>query len=266
MPLLRPLIRAFLLLPLLATGLAAQTLNVGGSGGALGLLREAGVTFREATGIQVVVMPSLGTQGGLRALADGKIDLAVIGRELNEAEAARGLRQVLVVRTPYGFATSLPNPPSLAAEVFAAYLREPRMKWPDGTPVRAVLRPATESDYVHMFAGFPGTDDAIATLRQRADIPVASSDQENLDLAESIPGSLVGTTLVQVVTERRSLQFVPVNGIRPGVEAFEAGVYPRVKPFFFIARATQAAAVDPFLAFLRSGDGQAILRRSGILP
>ena len=57
MPLLRPLIRAFLLLPLLATGLAAQTLNLGGSGGALGLLREAGVTFREATGIQVVVMP-----------------------------------------------------------------------------------------------------------------------------------------------------------------------------------------------------------------
>lgn len=266
MPFLRLPTTAFLLLLLLTTAGAAQTMNVGGTGGALGLLRETGVAFRDATGTQVVVMPSLGTQGGLRALADGKIDIAVLGRELTEAERARGLRTVLVVRTPYGFATSLPNPPSLAAEVIATYLREPRMKWPDGTPVRAVLRPPSESDYVHMFAAFPETDTAIAVLRERGDIPVAASDQENLDLAESIPGSLVGTTLAQVITERRSVQFIPVNGIRPSVEAFEAGVYPRVKPFFFVVRASGGGTADIFMAFLASEEGQVILRRSGILP
>jgi phosphate transport system substrate-binding protein len=265
MPFIRLPIAAFLVLLLLTTGGTAQTMNVGGTGGALGLLREIGVAFREATGMQVVVMPSLGTQGGVRALADGKIDIAVIARELTEAERARGLRHVLVIRTPYGFATSLPNPPSLAAEVIASYLREPRMKWPDGTPVRAVLRPPSESDYLHMFAAFPGTDSAIAALREREDIPVAASDQENLDLAESIPGSLVGTTLAQVVTERRSLQFIPVNGIRPSVEAFEAGVYPRVKPLFFVTRAAGPGATDTFMAFLASEEGQVILRRSGIL-
>lgn len=265
MPMLRLLIRAFLMLLSLTTGSAAQILVVGGTGGALALLRETGAAFRQASGIPVIVMPSLGTQGGIRALGDGRIDIAVIGRELTETERTRGLRHVLAVKTPYVFVTSLPNPPSLAAEVFATYLREPRMKWPDGTPVRAVLRPPTETDYIHMFAAFPGTNNAIATLRERSDIPVAASDQENLDYAESIPGSLVGTTLAQVITERRGVQFVPVNGIRPSVEAFEAGVYPRVKPFFFVARASGPAPAEAFMAFLASADGQAILRRCGIL-
>lgn len=251
---------------LLTTTAGAQTLTFGGTGGAIGTLRIVGAAFHRATGIDVVVLPSLGTQGGIRAITDGRIDIAVVGRGLTDAEQTRGLRSLLVLRTPYGFATSTPAPPSLAPEVFAAYLAEPRSKWPDGTPVRAILRPAAESDYLVIHAAFPGTDAAFAQLRRRGDVPVAATDQENLDLAERVPGSLVGTTLSQVVTEQRNLRFVPVNGIKPSIEALVAGMYPAAKSFHFLASTRESAAIAAFTAFVASDDGQTLMRQCGIVP
>jgi len=113
---------------------------------------------------------------------------------------------------------------------------------------------------------FPGTREAFVRLRQRADIPVATTDQENLDLAEGLAGSLVGTTLAQVVTEGRRLHFVPINGIRPSIEAVAGGMYGVTKSFHFHARTRPSDRVIAFMAFVGSEDGQAILRRCAILP
>jgi phosphate transport system substrate-binding protein len=266
MPICRGLALLVLLLPLLFGVAQARPLNVGGTGGALGTLRALAQAFEQETGTPVIVRPSLGTLGGLRAMAGGKLDIAVIGRDLTEAERARGPRRFLVTRTPFGLATSIQDPPPLAAEVIASYLLEPRMRWPNGIPVRIVLRPAADTDYQVIYAAFPGAEAAVAQLRQRQDIPIAATDQENLDLAETIPGSLVGTTLAQVITERRNLRFIPLNGIRPSLEAMEAGVYSASKSFHFLVGANPSEEATAFAAFITSPSGLALLRRCGNLP
>lgn len=259
--------RSALLLPwgLSQARATAPPIAIGGTGGALGTLRALGHGFHRLSGHTLQIVPSLGTQGGIRAVADGKIDIAVVGRAPNPAEQARGVQVMHELRTPFGFVTSIALPPSLAPEVIASYLIEPRMRWPDGSEVRPILRPANESDYLIMNRYFPGIDAAIARLRQRGDIPVASTDQENLDLAEQTQGSLVAATLAQVVTERRNLRFIPINGIRPSLEALEGGAYPGEKTFYLLTRHGGPPAAAAFVDFIASADGKATLRLCGCL-
>ena len=53
----------------------------------------------------VKVLPSLGTGGGLAAVAAGAIDLALAARPLNDAERAKGLQRLAYARTPIAFVT-----------------------------------------------------------------------------------------------------------------------------------------------------------------
>jgi phosphate transport system substrate-binding protein len=85
---------------------AAETLRVGGTGSAIGMLQQVGAEFTAATAIKVEVVTSLGSNGAIRALVDGMLDIAVPARPLKTDETAAGLRQVAVLRTAYVIATS----------------------------------------------------------------------------------------------------------------------------------------------------------------
>ena len=54
-----------------STGNAAETLRLGGTGTAIGMLQQVGAEFTAATGVKVEVVASLGSTGAIRALADG---------------------------------------------------------------------------------------------------------------------------------------------------------------------------------------------------
>jgi phosphate transport system substrate-binding protein len=69
--------------------LAGEVLRIGGTGAASGLIKSVGAQFTAATGIETTLVPSLGTTGANRALANGVIDVAVSGRPLNPAEIAK---------------------------------------------------------------------------------------------------------------------------------------------------------------------------------
>ena len=110
------------ILPLAATVLAwlvllspAQCgeLKMGGTGSATELLKHLGRGFASESETQIEVIPSLGSSGGIRALGDGVLDLAVSGRPLKPDEKSKGLKVGLVIRTPFVLATSHPNPNGL---------------------------------------------------------------------------------------------------------------------------------------------------------
>jgi phosphate transport system substrate-binding protein len=52
-------------------------LRVGGTGSAIGMLQQVGAEFTAADGGKIDIVPSLGSTGAIRALADGVIDIAV---------------------------------------------------------------------------------------------------------------------------------------------------------------------------------------------
>lgn len=238
-------------------------LRIGGTGGAMGMMDRVARIWAPTAGLRIEVLPALGTGGGLKAAIDGVLDLVVAGRPLNPSEVAAGLRTLLGLRTLYVLATTQRDPPSLAQGAVARLFAAPDSAWPDGTPVRVVLRPSTESDYQVMFALFPGTEQAVASLRHRDDIPLASTDQDTVEIAARIPGSLTGTTLTQMLTERPDLRMVPIDGVEPSAASLQDGSYRYRKQLYIVGKGQPGPAVQRLLDFLRSAQGQALMREAG---
>lgn len=255
------------LLPCLPSLSAVQAadLTVGGTGSATELLRRLGDAFSKHSEGSVQIVPSLGSSGGINAVADGALDVAVSGRPLKPAEAMKGLAVPLVVRTLFVFATSHSKPNALTrADLVDAY-SSMNPAWSDGTPIRIVIRPKADSDTDLMGQLFTGLGSAIEGARKRPDVPVAATDQDNAEAGEQLPGSLVGTTLTQIVLEKRNLRAIAIDGIEPTLENFERGDYRYAKSLHFVVPAKPTAAAERFILFLRTSEGRALLRQAFLI-
>ena len=247
---------------LAATAAAAQTLRLGGTGSALGLLRQVGAEFANAAEIKIDIVPSLGSAGAIRALADGLIDMAVSARPLKTDEAAAGLSQVMVMRTAYVFATSHRNPNGLKSDDLARIFAVDKPVWADGAPVRIILRPRSETDTALLGKLFAGMDVAIETARRRSEVPTAATDQDNVDLAERVPGSLIGISASQLATEHPNLRVVPLDDVAPSFANYESGTYSYTKTLYVLIRADGGPDTRRFVDFLRSPQGVKALRKT----
>src|SRR4051812_2150580 len=89
----RSAVVGFLLCAAPQAGFANEgVVSIGGTGMALAAMQQVGESLTAADpSMRVEMLPSLGTPGGLRALAERAIDIAVIGRSLNAEERARGV-------------------------------------------------------------------------------------------------------------------------------------------------------------------------------
>ena len=98
----------------LMIGTAAQpsfaeqnTVRIGGTGIALAALREVATSLRTIEpGIEVDVLPSMGTPGGIKALAEGAIDIAVVARPLKPEEKQKGIGETACMTTALVFVSS----------------------------------------------------------------------------------------------------------------------------------------------------------------
>jgi hypothetical protein len=93
----------------------AALLRIGGTGMALATMRQIGDEFAATRpDVAIKVLPSLGTGGGLAAVADAAIGIALSARALNDAERAKGLRSLAYARTPIAFVSSHVGMPDIA--------------------------------------------------------------------------------------------------------------------------------------------------------
>lgn len=230
----------------------AENLKIGGTGAVTEVLRLLAPAFEAATGISLNVVPAMGTTSANSAVADGKLGLAIAGRELRDKEKASGLQVLGVLRTPFGFVTSRPGPDGLKKAEIVPLYQAANPAWPDGMPVLIALRPVDETDNDVLAAFFPGIANALAHLRKRKDLSVAATDQDNADMAETMKGSLVAATLTQIKAERRNLRFVAIDHVAPSLAAYLDGSYPYGKLLYVVAPAAPSAAARAFVQFLAS--------------
>ncbi|CAN5918914.1 hypothetical protein BH11PSE3_BH11PSE3_40390 [soil metagenome] len=250
----------------LASPADAETLKVGGTGSVTELLRQLAPGFKEDTGISLDVIAGMGSSSAISAAADGKIGLAFSGRSLRDKETSKGLGVALTFRTPFGLVTSRPGPEDVKSKELAALYRSDNPRWPDGTPILINLRPADDSDSILLGQLFPGMAEALDHLRNRKDLTVAPTDQDNADLAEKVKGSLTSASLSQVITEKRDLRFVAIDGVEASTANYLNGSYPYGRLIYVVAPTVADRTVNAFLAYLAKPAAAEILQRSGMIP
>ena len=240
---------------------------IGGTGAALGGMRLLSNAFaKHHPGVHFVVLPSLGSSGGIKALAAGKIDLAVSSRPLKEKESHEPIQAMKYAHTPLVFATRHDNPAeSISLKELAPIYAGKTLKWPSGDRLRLILRPAKETDIKLLCQLSPAVDEAVQSALTRRTEHIAFNDQDNASALEKIRGSLGLIALGQILTEQRRIKPLAFNDTPVTMEAIRSGRYPLSKSFFLIAGMELRPTVKAFIDFIRSSEGEAILTGTGHL-
>jgi phosphate transport system substrate-binding protein len=241
--------------------------RIGGTGMALAAVRLAGASLAAVEpGIQVTVLPSLGTPGGLKALAENAIDVAVTGRPLKNDEKAKGAVEAGCTTTPLVFASSHSSPNGVASADIPGFFSNTQPTWRDGKPLKVILRSRAGSENDYLKAAIPGMAPALDAAYRRPDIPVATTDQENAEHASRIDGSFAVMTMLQISGEKLNLRAVALDGVVPSAATLADKSYPMSATVCLVLPATPTAAANRFVAYLKSESGQALLKSLGATP
>ena len=209
------------------TDATAAVVRIGGTGSGLGTMRHLVDAFRETRPqANLVIVPSLGSGGGIKALRAGAIDVAVISRPLKEKERGPDITAVEYARTPLVFAMAVPAVvvDLTVPELVSIYAGE-RKTWPDGRPLRLVLRPESESDTDIIKSVSPAMSQAVTGALARPGMIMALTDKASADSLETIPGAFGTTTLAQIISEKRPLQALALDGVAPSLQSLAEGKY-----------------------------------------
>jgi phosphate transport system substrate-binding protein len=256
------------ILVLAASGRAENgPLKIGGTGSGLALMRTVADELAVIEpGFTADVLPSLGSSGGLRALAENAIDVAVAARPLKAEEEAKGLQEASCLMTALILATSHRSPPALSRAQLPALYADDKPTWPDGTPLKVILRSREGSEHPALAKVVPGLMPALEIAQKRPGIAVGVTDQENVELAMRIKGSLAITTLLQVRSEDLPLRPVAIDGVVPAAETIANGAYPIPLRLCVVLSGNPRPAATRLVAFIRSAAGASLMRERGAEP
>ena len=243
---------------------AAETLKIGGTGSGLPTMALLAAEFsRVASDVSVIIVPNLGSSGGLKALRDGVIDIAITSRAMKTDETAQGLVALEYGKTALVFATNNPaDRLGSVAELVDVYSGK-RTDWADGRLIRLILRPRNDGDTALLQAISPQMKQAVESSLARPGMSIASTDQDMADALERTDGAVGVTTLSLIQIEKRRLSMLSLNGVMPSAVTIADGSYPFAKPMYLVRSSAPKEAAVRFTAFVASPRGRQLLLSNG---
>ena len=250
---------------LMAGAAAAEEIKIGGSGAGLGTMQLLANAFaKQSPDSQATLVPSLGSSGSIKALAAGAIDLAVTSRPMKADERALGVTEIEYGRTPFVFVVSATSKvTAISAQQVAEIYAGRMVSWPDGSPIRIVLRPAGDIDTDILRSMSPEIGRALSAAQQRRGIAVSMTDQDAADDIQRMPGTIGVSSLSLVISEKRPLRALKLDGVEPTPGNIASGAYGHYKQLFLVTGAKPPAAAQRFIAFIRSPAGRKVLAQTG---
>jgi phosphate transport system substrate-binding protein len=247
-----------------APAFAETTVRIGGTGIALAALQEVGASLTAAeSGVRVEILPSMGTPGGIKALIAGAIDIAVAARPLKPEEKAQGLEEAACMTTALVFVSSHRQAAGVTRAQLPGLYADTSPNWPDGTPLKIILRSRAGSENPYLVAAIPAMGPALDAAYKRQGMPVGSTDQENARLALDTAGSFTVMTLLQVKAEHIALNVLSLDGVGPSAQTLANKTYPFPLRLCLVVSNRKEPASARFIAHLRSSAGTNLIESLG---
>lgn len=242
-----------------------KKLTISGTGSALGTVKLLVREFKKSSpGTDIDVLPSIGSSGAIKAVLSGALDIGFTSRPLTGEEKGQGLIEHEHAKTPFVFAAARSaNIHDISLADLARIFNGTVTTWPDGSPLRLILRPLSDTDTQILKSISPTMNSALESAHRRSGIKIAMTDQDSADAIENIPGAIGTCTLALILSESRKIEAIAVDGVQPTLQSLKNGTYPYSKKLFLVTRKQPQPRAQRFIEFLRSEQGRAILARTG---
>jgi phosphate transport system substrate-binding protein len=243
----------------------ADTIKIGGTGNALGTMQLLANAYSQAhPEVKIIVLPSIGSSGAINAVPNNAIDIGLSSRPLKETEQQKGIKAIEYARSPTVIAVSNKEKvTNISLKELADIYSGTMLNWQDGTTIRPIIRQPGDDNSIQLMGLSPALKEALELADSRPNLPFAATDQEAVDKIYEIPGGIGVTSLALIISEKRPLRPLILDGIEPTPEAANSGTYPILKHFYLIIPETIPAHVQAFISFISSDQGKHILKENG---
>lgn len=241
-------------------------LHIAGSGSCVPLARMLAGSAMQRLDVSPEVHASIGSGGGIRALQDGAIELAVVSRELRGNEVAEGLVYTPFARVPVVVAAGLDVPDrAVSYDDLDALFDGRRTTWSDGANVVVLLREDGDSSHRVVESVLPEFAEITARARAEGSFRVLYHDGAMQVALANTPGA-VGLHGNGVDPSLAGFRALAVDGVEPTGDNVESGRYPFVKELAFVTIGPPEGEAKAFIDYVLSPEGRALLRVRGAVP
>ncbi|MDD5134629.1 MAG: substrate-binding domain-containing protein [Phycisphaerae bacterium] len=248
-----------------AKNFAGQKIIVAGTGDSQELVRLIATAVENKTGGAVDVPGSIGSGGGIRAVASGKVDLARVAREPRGEEKDFGLTYLLFAKAPVIFAVnpSVTGIDNITTEQIIDIYSGRITDWSDldakAGKIYPLDRPSGDECEKVIEEEVPGFADIFAPAAKK----IFSTPQLVNALTEH-PGAIGITAMPSIIgTELRVLK---IDGVEPSAANVLNGSYKYTVNFGIVYKDKPKGLAKEFVDFLFGQEGRKIITASGAAP
>jgi phosphate transport system substrate-binding protein len=245
-----------------ASASSKEILIITGTGASIGTMQLMAKAFqKKSPNVNIDILPSIGSTGGISAVQEGKIDIGLSSRSLKPEERSGEIVEEFYGRTAFIFGVQDSNPTKglTLAEIEEIYTGK-RKTWPDGTPIRLILRPLSDAYSVYLASINPGLKSASEKAHSIPGVFVGTTDQEAALQIEKTPGAFGTTSGSIIAAEKRKLKALSVDGVAPTLANVSTGKYPYVMTLSLVyKRDKYKGSIKDFIEFVFSKDGKKLL-------
>jgi len=241
---------------------AQSELKVVGTGDGLEMLQEIGAGFaRSHPEIKLDIPPSIGSGGGIAAVSSGAERMGRVARPLTDSEVEYGLVYLPIARIPSAiFTHPSVGISSLTSEELAKIYSGEIDNWADvggaDLRVRLVRREDADSTLQVLKSSMPGWQDLEFSPRSKT----ALTTQEAISSVREVDGAIAFGPYSAPLEE--GLTVLRIDGHHPTEDG-----YPSAVTLALIYKdGTLDSNMEAFIAFVRSGQAQELIRNYGGVP
>ena len=256
-----------LCLTLIASTAFSETIKIGGSGSMIPMLTELGKAYMKKNPKDTIEVnqTSMGQPGGIAALNAGAIDIAMSASPLNADQKKLGFKAIEIARVAGVIAV---NPNVTVKELTSQQLCDiysgKITNWTQvggaDAPIYAFTRPESDSTKQSFRKAF----NCMENLKESAAIPNLPKSQDMHNALATKPNSIGPVDIIALTDANGKFKAVKIDGKSP--EGLAAGKWPFVLINHLVPGKNQGEAVKRFMGFIKSPEGQAIIKRDKAIP
>ena len=237
--------------PLPQTVENGTTVRIDGSSSMTPINQNLKESFEKQFSGTSVELAANGTDSALKALQDGKIDIATINRGLTPEEKAQGLEQVRVRREKIAIVVGTNNPfkGSLTSKQFAKIFRGEITDWSElGGPsgkIRFIDRPATSDtrESLRDYPAFKSGKFATGTATQLA-------DDNTAEVVKQLGKDGISYVMANQISKLEDVRVLKLHNTLP-----DDPRYPFSQPFVYVYKKNPSLGIAGFLGFATAKPG-----------
>jgi phosphate transport system substrate-binding protein len=249
----------------LSLPVCAETIKIAGSGQMLPLATELGQAYsKKYPGDVVLVNPkSLGQRGGVQAVADGSIDIATSARRLDDEEKRLPVTAYEVASVAGIFAVN----PSVTVKgltskqicgIYSGRITNWKQVGGQDAPIVVLTRPETDSTKIVMRRRLH----CFAKVKESARVIVKEKSRDMVVCLMNTPNAIGMTDVINLTNSGGRMLALKLDG-----KDITSSVSGPIQHYYNFVLSNKPRAVDlRFMEFLRSPEGQAVIRQQKANP